>query len=167
MADLDKGVAISTRGVVDLVMLALPAAAAGLQFLKNERSYEVMALALAFIFLYLYLRLMLSRIEELKAQVGSLIGQINDDRLRHAAEMRDLVAKYEAEIARLNLRYELYSQDANSTTANLFSELSAHAGSRIIGSLRTSKESGAMLYLKPTPSVPPDGVERRGTGVAA
>lgn len=161
MAD-EKSVAVSTRGIVDLVMLALPAAAAGLQFIKNERSYEVLALALAFIFLYLYLRLMLSRIDELKVQVTALIQQIKDEAKAHEAEVRALTEKYEAEIARLTQKHELYAQDANTTTANLFSELSAHAGSRVIGSLAVNKDSGAMLYLKPIPPTPPDGIERRG-----
>lgn len=154
----------SARGLVDVVMLMIPAAAAILQFLKNDRSYEVLALALAFIFLYLYLRLMLTRIDELKQQVGHLVQEIHDTIERHAAEMQALAEKYEAEITRLIRKHEAYAATANTSTANLFSELSAHAGSRVIGSLDVDPESGAMKYLKPIPPVPPAGFERRGAG---
>lgn len=164
MSQSDTQMSVSTRGIIDLIMLALPAAAAGLQFIKNERSYEVLALALAFIFLYLYLRLMLTQIESLKAQVRELVQQLQDEALRHKQEMAALMDKHQDEVNRLNSKHDAYAQAANTSTANLFSELSAHAGSRIIGSLDVHP-SGAMVYLKPSPAFPPDGIERRGAVV--
>ena len=112
----------------DLLAILVPLLTAASQFLKDERSYEVIFLSFAFLALYGYVRSLLGRIDELKITVVTAA----------------------TEFSALRKKYEAYAQVSNTTIANLFSDLSAMAGDRQIGSLTVHAESGAMQYVKLT-----------------
>ena len=119
-------VTMPTKVLQDLLAILVPLLTAASQFLKDERSYEVIFLSFAFLALYGYVRSLLGRIDELKITVVTAA----------------------TEFSALRKKYEAYAQVSNTTIANLFSDLSAMAGDRQIGSLTVHAESGAMQYIK-------------------
>lgn len=150
-----KTVIVSGKAVADFAAVAVAIATGASQFLRDEKSYEVLFLAFAFLCLYGFVKFLMNRVEELKALLESTT---------NAAERRvtKLSEDYTANINTMQRRHERYVQISNATIANLFSDVSSFAGSRVIGSLNVDSESGAMIYIKATTPQAPGGIERRG-----
>lgn len=142
--DQQKQFTLSGKTIADFAAVTISVATAATQFFKDEKSYEVLFLAVAFLFMYGYVKTLLSRIEELKGVLEGL--KVESD-----ARIKDLAQ-----------RYDRYVQVSNATIANLFSDVSAFAGERTIGSLTVDRDSGAMVYIKATTPAGPGGIERRG-----
>lgn len=144
MTDKSEGIAVNAKTLQDLLALMVPAVTAIMQFMKDERSYEVVFLSIAFILLYMYVKSLLARIEELKVV------------------LTDEVAKATSSLDSLRKRHDTYAQISNASIANLFSDLSSMAGERTIGSLSVHTDSGALQYIK---AIPPGSIERRNQGI--
>lgn len=145
-------ISVAPRAIIDLAVLAASGATAWVQFLKTDKSYEVLFLLIAGLSLYAYAR-------ALHNQIMKLDGIIGDMEREHRSDMRSFGQKYED----LMQRHERFTHVSNATIANLFSDVSAFAGERAIGSLTVDQESGAMVYIKATTPAPPHGLERRAS----
>lgn len=128
-----KTVIVSGKTVADFGAVIVAIATASSQFLREEKSYEVLFLAFAFLALYGFVKVLMNRVDELK-QV----------------------------LTQIQKRYDRHVQISNATIANLFSDVSQFAGSRTIGTLTVDPESGAMIYIKAPATHAPGGIERRG-----
>lgn len=144
-----RPVIVSGKTLADFVAVTVSVATAATQFFKDEKSYEVLFLAVAFLFMYGYVKTLISRIDELKGLLDKL--KLESD----------------TSISNITMRYDRYVQVSNATIANLFSDVSAFAGERAIGSLTVDANSGAMVYIKAVSPTGPGGIERRGMPGAA
>lgn len=144
MAEDTKTVIVSGKTVADFGAIAVAIATAASQFLREEKSYEVLFLAFAFLCLYGFVKFLMNRVDELKV----ILDKVSTD--------------YQTNLTRMQTRHDRYVQISNATIANLFSDVSSFAGSRTIGSLTVDSDCGAMIYIKATTPHAPGGIERRG-----
>lgn len=158
MAELQKTVIVSGKTVADFGAVAVAIATAASQFLREEKSYEVLFLAFAFLCLYGFVKFLMNRVEELK----DILDRVTRE---YDAKLTRLSDDYNRNITDMRNKHDAYVQTSNTTIANLFSDVSAYAGSRKIGELSIDKTSGAMVYTKNI-THGPEGIERRGTNIS-
>lgn len=163
---------LSIRTLTDALALLIPALITISQYLKAERSYEVIFLGLALTVSYFYLRGQTIQMTALKAELASERAENRalskemerrDDKCQ--ADMQVIREKNDSEIAAMDVRYRRMIGTVETSLINAFSDLTVFSDRRRIGHFSRDPLDNMLVYERAPVLLPPTVTEdRRGTG---
>ncbi len=165
----DTTVQLTAKSIVDALAILVPIATAGAQFLKAEKSYEVVFLAALVALLYFMFRGHAMRTAALERALTAERTAREADRdecqareTKYQGDMQLLREAHAAEMTALDQRRRSELGTLETSLVNAFSDLTAMADRRRVGHFERDPNNHMLTYVRVPVLLPPDvAVDRR------